>query len=133
MNIPFEEGVAFISWLEDRGLAPRSYLKELAFSNNYKVLDEKMHEKFITENAGKKFIPGIEIESRRVKNIKIAVDFKKHKKFRALKHFSGIWYLLGLEKENGYVKLTTLSSHQMVKLLGEYFEENYYEKIFKKT
>ena len=42
MNIPFEEGVAFTSWLEDRGLAPRSYLKEMVFSNNYKVLDEKL-------------------------------------------------------------------------------------------
>jgi hypothetical protein len=132
MNISFDEGVAFSQWLENRGPSPLSYLKEMVFSNNFVVINTEMHRIFIEENAGKNFIPGVEIETRRVKNLKIVVDFKKHKKFRVLKHFSGVWYLLGLEKNSGYIKLTTLSKHQMMKLLGEYFEEEYYTKIFKK-
>lgn len=132
MRITFSEGMAFTEWLESRGETPGSFLKEMVFTNNFSVIDEKMYEKFLVENCGKSFIPGIEVETRRVKNTKIAVDFKKYKKFRVLKHFSGVWYLLGHDVECGYMKLTTLSKHQMMKILGEYFEENYYEQIFKK-
>lgn len=133
MNITFSEGAAFCQWLEDRGLAPYQFMKEMVFSNNFVVLDTEMYEKFLAENAGKPFIPGVVIESRRVKNLKIAVDFKVHKKFRVLKHYSGVWYLLGLDPEGLYSKLTTLSHHQMIKLLGDHFEEKYYEEIFRKA
>lgn len=133
MKLTFEEGTAFSQWLEDRGETPCQHIKEHVFSNNFTVFDKEKYHLFLVENAGKCFIPGVDIESRRVKNTKIAVDFKKYKKFRVLKHFSGVWYLLGLEKGTGYVKLTTLSPHQMMKLLGEYFEENYYEQIYKKA
>jgi hypothetical protein len=132
MNISFDEGIAFSQWLENRGLRPPCYMREMVFSSNFVVTNRDTYQIFVEENAGKKFTPGVEIETRRVKNLKIAVDFKKHKKFRVLKHFSGVWYLLGLEKDSGYIKLTTLSAHQMMKLLGEYFEEEYYTKIFKK-
>ena len=132
MKLSYSEGMAFCQWLENRGETPCSFIKEHVFSNNFTVTDEKMYGKFIEENAGKNFIPGVDIESRRVKNLKIVIDFSKYKKFRVLKHFSGVWYLLGFDKTKGYEKLTTLCDHQMIKLLGEYFEENYYEKIFKK-
>jgi hypothetical protein len=122
------ESESFIQWLEGRGLDPRNYVRKGTFSDNFIVKDKDMYENFLAKNDGKKFIPGVEIETRRVRNLQIAVDFKKHKKFRVLKHFTDKWYLLGTDNE----KLTTLSNHQMIKLLGEHFEEEYYTKIYTK-
>ena len=122
------ESEIFISWLESRGLDPRHHLRHGTFSDNFVVKDKETYEIFLAKNDGKTFLPGVEIETRRVKNLKIAVDFSKHKKFRILKHFTEKWYLIGSFNE----KLTTLSNHQMIKLLGDHFEEEYYNKIYTK-
>lgn len=122
------ESEIFISWLESRGLDPRHYLRHGTFSDNFVLKDKETYEIFLAKNDGKTFLPGIEIETRKVKNLKISIDFSKHKKFRVLKHITEKWYLIGSFNE----KLTTLSNHQMIKLLGDHFEEEYYNKIYTK-
>ena len=127
-----KEGLEFARWLEARGLAPFKFLKERTFTDRFIILDEEKYQEFLNDNANKPFIAGVPIEARRVKLLKIAMDFKMYKEFLVVKTVSGMWNLMGTDKKSGFIKLTTLNEFQMIKLLGEHFEEFYYEQIFAK-
>lgn len=127
-----KKGLEFARWLEARGQDPLKCIKECTFTDNFIILDEEKYQEFLNNNAQKPFIAGVPIAVRRVKLLKIAMDFKVYKEFLVVKTVSGKWNLMGTDKKSGFIKLTTLNEFQMIKLLGEHFEEFYYEQIFAK-
>ena len=128
MIISVEEGEKFSLWLAEMGETPSKILRKMIFSEGWKIMRKKELFTEFKKEKEKSFIPGIFIPALKVKTAGIIVD-KKWKSFRIYKHCTGKWYLVGVTK-NEHEQLTTLSIRQLQKLLGEFFEETYYEKIY---